>query len=126
MLMLDIEHFKEVNDNYGHDIGDEALIETVAVIKKNIRGEDLLFRLGGEEFAVMLPETPKLAAFDTAERIRIAISRIIIQTPIAPLCFTISIGIAENSQEDDNIDVILKRADESLYQATSSVRNRVI
>jgi diguanylate cyclase (GGDEF)-like protein len=126
ILMLDIDHFKEVNDNYGHDIGDEALIETVAVIKKNIRGEDLLFRLGGEEFAVMLPETPKLAAFDTAERIRIAISRIIIQTPIAPLCFTISIGIAENSQEDDNIDVILKRADESLYQAKSSGRNRVI
>ncbi len=126
ILMLDIDHFKEVNDNYGHDIGDEALIETVAVIKKNIRGEDLLFRLGGEEFAVMLPETPKLAAFDTAERIRIAISRIVIQTPIAPLCFTISIGIAENSQEDDNIDVILKRADESLYQAKSSGRNRVI
>jgi diguanylate cyclase (GGDEF)-like protein len=126
ILMLDIDHFKEVNDNYGHDIGDEALIETVAVIKKNIRGEDLLFRLGGEEFAVMLPETPKLAAFDTAERIRIAISRVVIQTPIAPLCFTISIGIAENSQEDDNIDVILKRADESLYQAKSSGRNRVI
>ena len=126
ILMLDIDHFKEVNDNYGHDIGDEELIETVAVIKKNIRGEDLLFRLGGEEFAVMLPETPKLAAFDTAERIRIAISRIVIQTPIAPLCFTISIGIAENSQEDDNIDVILKRADESLYQAKSSGRNRVI
>ncbi len=74
----------------------------------------------------MLPETPKLAAFDTAERIRIAISRIVIQTPIAPLCFTISIGIAENLQEDDNIDVILKRADESLYQAKSSGRNRVI
>jgi diguanylate cyclase (GGDEF)-like protein len=126
ILMLNIDHFKEVNDTYGHDIGDEALIETVAVIKKNIRGEDLLFRLGGEEFAVMLPETTKLAAFDTAKRIRIAISEIVIQTPTAPLCFTLSIGIAEDTSADDNIDVILKRADEALYQAKSSGRNKVI
>jgi diguanylate cyclase (GGDEF)-like protein len=126
ILMLDIDHFKAVNDTYGHDIGDEALIETVAVIKKNIRGEDLLFRLGGEEFAVMLPETTKLAAYDTAKRIRIAISEIVIQTPIAPLCFTLSIGIAENTPADDDIDVILKRADEALYRAKSSGRNKVI
>ena len=126
ILMLDIDHFKAVNDTYGHDIGDEALIEAVAVIKKNIRGEDLLFRLGGEEFAVMLPETAKLAAFDTAERIRIAISNIVIQTPIAPLRFTISIGIADSTRADDDIDVILKRADEGLYQAKSSGRNKVI
>jgi diguanylate cyclase (GGDEF)-like protein len=126
ILMLDIDHFKGVNDTYGHDIGDEALIETVAVIKKNIRGEDLLFRLGGEEFAVMLPETTKLAAFDTAKRIRIAISEIVIQTPIAPLCFTLSIGIAECTPVDNDIDVILKRADEALYRAKSSGRNKVI
>jgi diguanylate cyclase (GGDEF)-like protein len=126
ILMLDIDHFKGVNDTYGHDIGDEALIETVAVIKKNIRGEDLLFRLGGEEFAVMLPETTKLAAFDTAKRIRIAISEIVIQTPIAPLCFTLSIGIAESTPVDNDIDVILKRADEALYRAKSSGRNKVI
>ncbi|MFT4606753.1 MAG: diguanylate cyclase (GGDEF)-like protein [Urechidicola sp.] len=126
ILMLDIDHFKAVNDTYGHDVGDEALIETVTVIKKNIRGEDLLFRLGGEEFAVMLPETSRLAAFDTAERIRIAISKIVIQTPIAPLSFTMSIGIAENTPEDDGIDLILKRADEALYQAKSSGRNKVI
>jgi diguanylate cyclase (GGDEF)-like protein len=125
ILMLDIDHFKAVNDTYGHDV-DEALIETVTVIKKNIRGEDLLFRLGGEEFAVMLPETSRLAAFDTAERIRIAISKIVIQTPIAPLSFTMSIGIAENTPEDDGIDLILKRADEALYQAKSSGRNKVI
>jgi diguanylate cyclase (GGDEF)-like protein len=126
ILMLDIDHFKGVNDTYGHDIGDEALIETVAVIKKNIRGEDLLFRLGGEEFAVMLPETTKLAAFDTAKRIRINISEIVIQTPIAPLCFTLSIGIAECTPVDNDIDVILKRADEALYRAKSSGRNKVI
>jgi diguanylate cyclase (GGDEF)-like protein len=126
ILMLDIDHFKGVNDTYGHDIGDDALIETVAVIKKNIRGEDLLFRLGGEEFAVMLPETTKLSAFDTAKRIRIAISEIVIQTPIAPLCFTLSIGIAENIPADDDINVILKRADEALYRAKSSGRNKVI
>ncbi|MFT4608180.1 MAG: diguanylate cyclase (GGDEF)-like protein, partial [Chitinophagales bacterium] len=126
LLMLDIDHFKAVNDTYGHDVGDEALIETVAVIKNTIRSEDFLFRLGGEEFAVMLPETAKLAAFDTAERIRIAISKIVIQTPIDPLSFTISIGIAENTSEDNGIDLILKRADEALYQAKLSGRNRVI
>jgi diguanylate cyclase (GGDEF)-like protein len=74
----------------------------------------------------MLPETTKLAAFDTAKRIRIAISDIVIQTPIATLCFTLSIGIAEDTSADDNIDVILKRADEALYQAKSSGRNKVI
>lgn len=119
ILMLDIDHFKAVNDTYGHDVGDEALIETVNVIKKTIRQEDVLFRLGGEEFAVMLTETKKQAAFGLAERIRIAISEIVIQTPIDPLSFTMSIGISENTQEDGDVGVILKRADEGVIPESS-------
>ncbi len=126
ILMLDIDHFKVVNDTYGHDVGDQALIETVTVIKNTIRNEDLLFRLGGEEFAVILPGTTRLAAFGLAERVRIAISEIVIKTPIEPLSFTMSIGVAENTPQDIEIEAVLKRADEALYEAKSSGRDRVV
>ena len=126
ILMLDIDHFKVVNDTYGHDVGDEALIETVTVIKNTIRNEDLLFRLGGEEFAVILQGTTRLAAFGLAERVRIAISEIVIKTPIEPLSFTMSIGVAENTPQDIEIEAVLKRADEALYEAKSSGRDRVV
>ena len=126
VLMLDIDHFKAVNDTHGHGIGDEALKETVHVIEKTLRNEDTLGRLGGEEFAVLLPETKVSQAVLLAERIRVAISEIVIDTPTDPLSFTMSIGISQLSEGDSNIDDILKRADEGLYKAKEQGRNQVV
>ena len=126
VLMLDIDHFKAVNDTYGHGIGDDALKETVRVIADTLRGEDTLGRIGGEEFAVLLPETDAARAALLAERIREAISRIVIKTPESDLTFTMSIGLTEGKDGDKSIEDMLKRADEGLYQAKEQGRNRVI
>jgi len=125
VLMLDIDHFKAVNDTHGHNIGDEALIQTVAVIQQTLRAEDIMARLGGEEFAVLLPETEKAKGALLAERIRVAISEIVVETPTTPLTFTMSIGISESTDADTDIDDALKRADDALYQAKERGRNQV-
>lgn len=126
VLMLDIDHFKAVNDTYGHSIGDEALKKTVSVIDGLLRGEDTLGRLGGEEFAILCPQTDKLKATKVAERIRDSISRIVIDTPSDPLSFTMSIGLSEGTDHDGEIEDALKRADDALYEAKEMGRNRVV
>ena len=126
VLMLDIDHFKAVNDTHGHNIGDVALKKTVRVIEETLRGEDTLGRLGGEEFAVLLPETNAARATLLAERIRVAISQIVIETPTDPLTFTMSIGMTEGREGDENIDTLLQRADEGLYKAKEQGRNQVV
>ena len=125
VLMIDIDHFKSVNDTYGHGIGDDALKKTVEVLNGQLRAEDTLGRLGGEEFAVILPETGKAGAAVVAERLRIAVSEIVIKTPTGPLSFTVSIGVAEGVKEDD-FQEILKRADDAMYQAKGQGRNQVV
>jgi len=126
VLMLDIDHFKAVNDTYGHGIGDDALKETVRVIQSLLRGEDTLGRLGGEEFAVIFPQTIDAGASFVAERIRKSISEIVIETSQGPLTFTMSIGVTASDAEDDSIEDILNRADGALYQAKEQGRDRVI
>jgi diguanylate cyclase (GGDEF)-like protein len=125
VLMIDIDHFKSVNDTYGHGIGDDALKKTVEVLHDQLRAEDTLGRLGGEEFAVILPETGKAGATQLAERLRIAVSEIVIETPTGPLSFTVSIGVAEGAKEDE-FQEILKRADDAMYQAKGQGRNQVV
>jgi diguanylate cyclase (GGDEF)-like protein len=125
-MMIDIDHFKVVNDTYGHGIGDQALKETVRVIGATLRGEDTLGRLGGEEFAVLLPVTDATQAALPAERIRDAISQIVIKTPDAELTFTMSIGLTQGREGDKLVDTLLGRADEGLYQAKEKGRNRVV
>ena len=126
VLMLDIDHFKAVNDTHGHGVGDDALKKTVEVIQQTLRREDTLGRLGGEEFAVMLPETNMSRAALLAERIRFAISEIIIDTPTGPLTFTMSIGVSQGTEGDTKIDDVLKRADAGLYKAKEQGRNQVV
>jgi len=126
MMMLDIDHFKNVNDTYGHDVGDVAIKATVKAIQEALRTEDTLGRLGGEEFAVILPETNLDNSAVVAERIRQSIEDIDIPTPQGDLKFTISIGISELDIGDKAIDTLLKRADEALYIAKEQGRNRVI
>jgi len=125
VLMIDIDHFKSVNDTYGHGIGDDALKKTVEVLNGELRAEDTLGRLGGEEFAVILPETGKAGANQVAERLRLAVSEIVIKTPTDLLSFTVSIGVAEGANEDD-FQEILKRADDAMYQAKDQGRNQVV
>ncbi|WP_298942739.1 GGDEF domain-containing protein [uncultured Psychromonas sp.] len=125
ILMLDIDHFKVINDIYGHALGDKAIIETVSVIKQTIRQQDSLFRLGGEEFAIILPETSLISSKKLAERIRISIEKIEIPTDLGNIKYTISIGVAAFSPKDESITATLKNADEALYRAKSLGRNRV-
>ena len=123
VLALDIDHFKRVNDTFGHDVGDETLKQVAAIIAQGTREHDLACRAGGEEFALILPETDLQAACDIAERIRQSIATTQI-TPSGSL--TISIGVACRSAETATPEAILKRADEHLYQAKQTGRNRVV
>lgn len=126
VLMIDIDHFKVVNDTYGHSVGDMALKEAANVIQNELRGEDVLGRLGGEEFGVIFPHTDAEGAAIGAERIRASINQIVIDTPDAPLSFTISIGISEGDNDDDSVGDALIRADKALYKAKQQGRNRVV
>lgn len=126
LLIIDIDHFKAINDTHGHDAGDEVLRDFGARLRKNMRGIDLICRFGGEEFVVVMPETPMPVALTVAERLRtrIAGAPFRIRGGQETLEVTISIGVAAAGQ-DDAPDAVLKRADEALYAAKREGRNRV-
>ncbi|XZG71481.1 diguanylate cyclase [Chitinibacteraceae bacterium HSL-7] len=126
LIMLDIDHFKRINDTYGHDVGDEAIRAVARLAQGTLREIDLLARMGGEEFAALLPETTLDAAEAVAERIRIAIERFSHPLPDGELLrFTTSVGVSVIRTDDSMIDSLLKRADEALYRAKHGGRNRV-
>ncbi|HYG89736.1 MAG TPA: sensor domain-containing diguanylate cyclase [Azospirillum sp.] len=125
VLMLDVDHFKRINDTYGHAIGDAALVALVAACRGALRGSDLLGRLGGEEFAVLLPETDAKNACEVAERLRYAISAIALPLPAGLVGMTASIGVAAADPADASMERPLIRADEALYRAKAEGRNRV-
>ncbi len=126
ILLADIDHFKKVNDIHGHSAGDEVLKEFGRRLRENIRPIDLACRYGGEEFVVIMPETPKELAQSAAERIRHLIEDepFIINRGDA-LRVTMSGGVATVSPPDDTLDSMLKRADEALYRAKSRGRNQI-
>ncbi len=126
-LLLDVDFFKQINDTYGHDVGDEVLREFAGRISANVRGIDLACRYGGEEFVVVMPDTDLSFAYMVAERLRqsvadapFAVSAAARQVPV-----TISIGVAA-SGGGDTPEVLLKRADQALYRAKRDGRNRVV
>jgi two-component system cell cycle response regulator len=127
-VIMDIDYFKSVNDNYGHDIGDEVLREFAKRIGSNVRGIDLACRYGGEEFVVVMPETDAAYAYAVAERLRKSIETtpVDITSPPGKLNITISIGIAASEGAGDTADKLLRRADQALYSAKRSGRNRVV
>jgi len=127
VLMLDVDHFKAINDTYGHAAGDEVLREFALRIRRSIRGLDLACRYGGEEFLVVMPETDLSAAALAAERLRrrIASDPFPIQRGKQAMEVTISVGIAALAEGEDPASV-LKRADEALYRAKRDGRNRVV
>jgi diguanylate cyclase (GGDEF)-like protein len=128
LMMIDLDHFKLVNDTYGHPIGDEALRSTARVLQREARTVDVVARYGGEEFVVMLPETQEEGAVAVAERIRIRIAEqaILPGASYDKARVTVSIGVAAvpsarvNAPED-----LLALADEALYRAKAEGRNRV-
>ena len=126
-LMLDVDFFKQINDNYGHDIGDEVLREFANRISANVRGIDLACRFGGEEFVVVMPDTDLSFAYMVAERLRqsVADAPFLISASSKQVPVTISIGVA-SSNNGDTPEVLLKRADQALYRAKRDGRNRVV
>jgi two-component system cell cycle response regulator len=128
LLILDIDHFKAVNDTYGHDAGDDVLREFALRLKRCVRNVDLACRYGGEEFVVVMPDTDIAIAQVVAERIRrtIAAEPFAIHKGARQLDVTISIGLATRQDQGDSAEAILKRADQALYRAKRDGRNRVV
>ena len=126
LMILDMDHFKTVNDTYGHDVGDMVLKQLSQIIISTARSTDLAARFGGEEFIVLMPETDPLAALGAANRML----EIIANTPFQigdgkTLARTVSIGVASLHPDGDTQEALLKRADEALYLAKNSGRNNV-
>ncbi|WP_370540642.1 GGDEF domain-containing protein [Azospirillum sp. INR13] len=125
LLLLDIDHFKEVNDAHGHDVGDAVLVALSRVLQRGVRQSDLVARFGGEEFAILLPCTSLEGAFLLAERLRCAVSDCGVQHDGALLHVTVSIGVSTLSPNADRPDTLIKAADIALYRAKSEGRDRV-
>lgn len=126
VMLFDIDFFKKINDTYGHQSGDEALVAVAAILTSMSRAEDTVARMGGEEFAILLPDTNRLGTAVLAERMRIAIEkeRFILGGKIVPI--TVSIGIASRDADPvDTVDQLLNIADKRLYLAKQSGRNRI-
>jgi two-component system cell cycle response regulator len=127
LLALDVDHFKAVNDENGHPVGDRVLQELASRLKQSIRNIDMICRIGGEEFVIVLPNTDTEVATKIADRMRRSISgkRFDVGAKNGPLTVTVSIGVAAIESQSDTLETILKRADEALYSAKRGGRNRV-
>jgi|LNFM01.1.fsa_nt_gb two-component system cell cycle response regulator len=127
VLVADIDHFKSVNDTFGHDAGDNVLREFAARLRRNTRGIDLACRLGGEEFVVIMPDTELARAMQVAERVRSCIAAEPFQVNADTLLpVTASVGVSTLERRDDTPDGLFKRADTALYAAKRGGRNRVV
>lgn len=127
LFMLDIDHFKEVNDQYGHISGDMVLKQLSQEMPRYLREHDLIGRIGGEEFAVLLPETSIEAATLIAERLRQAVEKLSFKVMHeSNIQLTISIGVASSIEVEQNLEKLRQESDLRLYQAKSSGRNQVV
>jgi two-component system cell cycle response regulator len=126
LMILDIDHFKAVNDTFGHEAGDQVLKGFAGRIKKVIRGIDLFCRLGGEEFVVVMPDTTLDTAMKIAERVRQAVEKDVfsVMAEGRSIPVTVSIGLAERGR-DVGMDGLIRRADKALYRSKDSGRNKV-
>jgi diguanylate cyclase (GGDEF)-like protein/PAS domain S-box-containing protein len=124
-VMLDIDHFKAINDTHGHFVGDQVLMAMSCTAENLLRGTDILVRWGGEEFAILMPETPLAGAAILAERLREVLAQLAVDTAVGTLRFTVSAGVAARGGPDTAITDILQRADTALYAAKQQGRNRI-
>lgn len=125
ILMVDIDHFKEVNDTQGHAVGDQVLSEVAQIIKFNTRAYDVLCRYGGDEFTLILPQTDRDQGLVVAERIRSAVQHGSFNRGHDPPLITASLGLSSYPEDGDDPDVLLQAADLALYHAKQSGRNQV-
>ncbi|MGO9569429.1 MAG: diguanylate cyclase [Desulfomonilaceae bacterium] len=125
LMMIDLDHFKRINDTYGHAVGDEALKMVAAIGRATLRRIDIFARYGGEEFVIALPETPLEQAVQVAERLRLTLAETPITAETGPLRITVSIGLTVTVTGSADLNTLLQQADEALYQAKDNGRNRV-
>lgn len=126
LLLLDIDHFKRINDQWGHPTGDLALQRVAQVVRDSLREVDIPARMGGEEFAVLLPETGRLEAIKLAERLRASIEGILFNVADGTHPITASIGVSSNQEAQCPLEKLLQDADLALYQAKAAGRNQVV
>jgi two-component system, cell cycle response regulator len=126
LVMFDLDHFKKINDTYGHLAGDYVLKQLASAVKLKIRREDLFARYGGEEFAIVLPEIPLAAALTFAEKVRQLVEHQEFRFENTPIDVTISMGVAGVSENVREVDALVKLADDRLYAAKAAGRNQVL
>jgi diguanylate cyclase (GGDEF)-like protein len=124
-LLVDLDNFKRVNDTYGHFVGYKVLIHFTQTIQKSLRKSDLIGRVGGEEFAIFLPDTGNDDAFQLAEKLRKIISHSVLEVDGQVVAYTVSLGVESSEPKDHLIDELFKRADLKLYGAKDKGRDRV-
>lgn len=126
LIMLDIDHFKKVNDQWGHEVGNQALVHLSLLLQKSVRKLDIPCRYGGEEFAVILPDTTLAACLPVAERIRQGIEKSPVDVAGHPMKITASLGITTYwGQQQTSVEELVSQADKYLYQAKQAGRNQV-
>jgi diguanylate cyclase (GGDEF)-like protein len=126
MIMFDIDHFKKINDTYGHLAGDYVLKQLASVVKSRIRREDTMSRYGGEEFAIVLPEVDAFNANQTAEKIRKLVEKTVFKFEDTKIPVTISVGVCSITPDTKDPAEFIKNADDKLYQAKAQGRNQVV
>jgi diguanylate cyclase (GGDEF)-like protein len=127
VILVDLDHFKRINDTYGHDVGDRALKEVARVLRESTRSEDLVARYGGEEFILALPSNSMEHAQERAERIRAALRRLELRVDGFSIRVTASLGLAfDRGSKAQNIGALITAADASLYEAKRRGRDRVV
>jgi len=124
-VMIDVDHFKNINDRYGHAVGDIVLRQVGAICQNGLRGSDLLGRIGGEEFVALLPDTPLENAIYVAERMREYLEKTPVDAEKLAISITASFGVASLVDADHNFNSILERADVAMYHAKHDGRNKV-
>jgi diguanylate cyclase (GGDEF)-like protein len=123
VLMIDLDHFKKINDDFGHMLGDDVLREVSAIFVRNLRKVDVVCRYGGEEFAIVLPATQGASAASVANKLRRAVANS--HFPGVPYPVTVSVGVSEFPANGITRDDIVRSADSALYEAKEAGRNRV-
>ncbi|MBU4277284.1 MAG: GGDEF domain-containing protein [Proteobacteria bacterium] len=133
LIMLDLDHFKKINDNYGHDVGDKVLMEVGRVLTSQVRSMDICARLGGEEFVLLLPETQDPQALNVAERLRESIAHSCVPAGDDWVGVTVSLGVtglnnvqrSQSQEPKDLLELLIKQADRALYTSKTAGRNRI-